>query len=100
LPLLPVDVEQAIYRIVEEALLNAEKHAQASQVTLSLTHETGWLTLRVQDNGVGFVVDAVLGNGRFGLMGMRERAELIQGEFTIHSTPGQGTTLEMRANVG
>jgi signal transduction histidine kinase len=99
LPLLPVDVEQAVYRVVEEALLNAEKHAQASQVALSLTHESGWLTLRVKDDGVGFVVDAVLGNGRFGLMGMHERAELIQGQFTIHSTPGQGTTLEMRVNV-
>jgi signal transduction histidine kinase len=100
LPLLPVDVEQAVYRIVEEALLNAEKHAQASQVELSLTHEADWLTLRVQDDGVGFVVDAVLGNGRFGLMGMRERAELIQAQLTIHSTPAQGTMLELRVKVG
>ena len=100
LPLLPVDVEQAIYRIVEEALVNAERHAQASQIGLELTHVAGWLLLRVQDDGVGFAVDEVWGNGRFGLMGMRERAELIKAEFTIQSAPGQGTTLTVRAKVG
>lgn len=100
LPLLPVDVEQAVYRIVEEALLNAEKHSQAKQVTLRLTYQADWLTLRVADDGVGFVVDEGMGNGRFGLMGMRERAELIQAQLTIHSTPAQGTMLELRVKVG
>lgn len=100
LPLLPVDVAQAVYRIVEEALVNAEKHAQASQVTLVLAYADGWLSLRVQDDGVGFVVDEVWGNGRFGLMGMRERAELIKAEFSVQSAPGQGTTMTLRAKVG
>jgi signal transduction histidine kinase len=100
LPLLPEDVAQAVYRIVEEALTNAEKHAQASQVTVELLHTAGWLTLRVQDDGVGFAVDEVWGNGRFGLVGMRERAELIKAEFTVQSAPGQGTTLTLHAKVG
>lgn len=100
LPLLPVDVAQAVYRIVEEALVNAEKHAQANQILLELTSADGWLTLRVQDDGVGFVADEAWGNGRFGLVGMRERAELIQAEFTVHSAPGQGTTLTLRSKVG
>jgi signal transduction histidine kinase len=95
LPLLPVDVEQAVYSIVEEALLNAEKHSLAKQVTLHLTYQADWLTLRVADDGVGFVVDEVMGNGRFGLTGMRERADLIRATFIIHSVPGEGTTLEM-----
>ena len=81
-------------------MLNAEKHSQADQVSLSLTHQADWLTLRVQDDGVGFVVDEGMGNGRFGLMGMRERAELIQAQLTIHSTPDQGTMLELRVKVG
>lgn len=100
LPLLPVDVAQAIYRIIEEALVNAEKHSQASRISLELTQSAGWLTLRVQDNGVGFVVDAVCGNGRFGLVGMRERAELIKAEFGVQSAPGLGTTLTLRSKVG
>ena len=100
LPLLPVDIEQTVYRIVEEALLNAEKHAQASLVDVRLTHELDWLTLRVRDDGIGFAVDEVMGNGRFGLMGMRERAELIQARLTIHSTLGEGTTIEMRVKAG
>ncbi len=100
LPLMPADVAQAVYRIVEEALVNAEKHAQASQISLELTHAAGWLTLRVQDDGVGFVADEAWGNGRFGLMGMRERAELIKADFAVNSAPGQGTTLLLRAKVG
>jgi signal transduction histidine kinase len=100
LPLLLLDVEQAVYRIVEEALVNAEKHAQASQISLELSHVAGWLLLRVQDDGIGFAVDAVGQNGRFGLLGMRERAELIQAEFTVQSEPGRGTVLTLRAKVG
>ena len=100
LPLLPVDVAQAVYRIVEEALVNAEKHAQASQILLELAHADGWLTLRVEDDGIGFAVDAMWGNGRFGLMGMRERAELIKAEFAVQSAPGQCTTLTLRSKVG
>lgn len=100
LPLLPEDVAQAVYRIAEEALVNAENHAQASLVTLNLHFADGWLTLRVQDDGVGFVVDEVWGNGRFGLMGMHERAELIKADFKVQSVLGQGTTLTLRIKVG
>ncbi len=99
LPLLPVDVEQAIYRIAEEALLNAEKHAQASQLTLTLSQQAGWITLRVEDDGIGFVVEDVRDNGRFGLMGLHERAELIQADLAIHSQLNQGTRLELRVKV-
>ena len=100
LPLLPVDVAQAVYRVAEEALLNAEKHAQASEVSLRLQHQANLLTLQVCDNGVGFAVDKVAGNGRFGLIGMQERANLIQAQLAVHTAPGEGTTIELQYKTG
>ena len=100
LPLLPVDLEQAVYRIAEEALLNAEKHAQANKITLRLQPQAGWLTLEVQDDGLGFVVDERMGNGRFGLVGIQERAALIKAQLTIDSASGNGTTVRLKYKLG
>ena len=86
------DVELALYRMVQEALTNALRHASPSRVviTLSVLPEGG-LQLGVADDGRGFAESATPGTGGFGLMGIRERALLVGAQVTIHSQPGNGT---------
>jgi signal transduction histidine kinase len=95
--------ELAVYRIVQEALNNVIKHAQAKQATVTLEFDQT-LRVTISDNGVGFVVpdrvDALTEVGHFGLIGLRERTELIGAQLTIQSTPGQGTRLELRLPLG
>jgi len=90
--------ELAVYRIVQEALNNVVKHAQAMHVQVHLRFGDV-LSVSIHDDGVGFAmpdrVDALTDRGHFGLIGMRERAELIGARLTIHSSPGQGTTVEL-----
>ncbi len=90
--------ELALYRIVQEALNNVVKHAHARQVQVKL-HYADTLQVSIKDNGRGFIipdrVDALTELGHFGLVGMRERAELIGAELTVQSTPGQGTLIEL-----
>lgn len=94
-PPLPPLTEQTIYRIADEALLNAEKHAQASEMGVRLWVKGQQLTMEVWDNGVGFEAESVMANGRYGLMGMRERAALIGAEFSVDSKPGKGTCIRL-----
>jgi signal transduction histidine kinase/ligand-binding sensor domain-containing protein len=94
---LPPDTEEALYRIAQEALNNALKHAQPSTVTVTLRVE-GRAELEVADDGSGFEPDAVDGAGGIGLDSMRERAEKVGGILTIHSAPGEGT--KIRVSVG
>jgi signal transduction histidine kinase len=90
--------ELALYRIVQEALNNVMKHAQARHVRVQLAYGDQ-LTVLIQDDGRGFELpdraDALSELGHFGLIGMRERAELIDAQLTIHSSPGTGTTIEL-----
>ncbi len=95
LPPLPPLTEQTIYRIADEALLNAEKHAQASRISLQLSVVNFQVVLQVEDDGVGFDQDAGMANGRFGLIGMKERADLIGATLNIASTQGKGTHIQM-----
>jgi two-component system sensor histidine kinase UhpB len=90
------DVELALYRMVQEALTNALRHAAPSRVaiTLSVLPEGG-LQLGVEDDGHGFAESATPGTGGFGLMGIRERALLIGAQVTIHSQPGKGTQVTL-----
>ncbi|MGH2906057.1 MAG: HAMP domain-containing sensor histidine kinase [Solirubrobacterales bacterium] len=84
--------ELAIYRVVQEALSNIVQHADATRVDVSLAiGET--IVLRVSDNGEGF--DPSQPTKRFGVSGMRERAQLVNGTLDIDSSPGEGTTLTM-----
>jgi two-component system, NarL family, sensor histidine kinase UhpB len=89
------ETETAIYRIVQEALTNVAKHAHATQVTIDLAEEQGLAHLRVQDNGEGFSPQAVpapsAAGGGLGLIGMRERAMLLDGKLEMQSQPGNGT---------
>ncbi|MHB1319787.1 MAG: sensor histidine kinase [Anaerolineae bacterium] len=87
---LTLDEAGAFYRIAEEALLNVERHARAARVTLTLEQSDGSVRLGVVDDGRGFDPQDV-GEDRFGLMGMRERAEIIGATLELTSAPGQGT---------
>jgi signal transduction histidine kinase len=95
---LPLDHELAVYRIVEEALRNVERHAEAAQVAVLVVYTPDRLRIEVRDDGRGFVSSARLPqptDGGFGLVGMHERAHLIGGEVTVESTPGAGTSLRI-----
>lgn len=91
---LPAGVEIGLYRIAQQALTNVARHAGAARVTVSLTGTRGRVQLRVEDDGAGFDPAAVP-PGRFGLLGMSERARLLGGALTIESAPGAGTVLEV-----
>ncbi|MGI5237539.1 sensor histidine kinase [Dactylosporangium sp. CA-139066] len=92
-------VEEALYRIALEALGNAARHAEASQVTVRLAGDDSHVVLEVIDDGVGFVPDASH-PGRLGLRSMRERAELLGGTVDIHSAPGAGTVVRAALPTG
>ncbi len=93
---LPDVLEQALYRVVQEALSNASRHAHASQVWVRLVRgEPAGLVLDVRDDGKGFEVSQASGKG-VGLSSMRERVEALGGEFTLESHPGSGTCISAR----
>lgn len=96
LPALPVDVEQNLYRITQEALENIVRHANASHAAVRLQSDTAGITLTVSDDGAGFDAAAPGGENRFGLRGLRERAEYLGGQLTLTSQPGQGTVVDFR----
>ncbi len=89
---LPSDVETTIYRIVQEALSNVVKHAEATQVSILLTRKPAAVAAMVEDNGRGFDPADVSRDG-LGLVGMRERVSLLGGRLRIESAPGSGATL-------
>jgi two-component system sensor histidine kinase UhpB len=96
-------VEIAIYRIIQESFNNISKYAEASDVSLDLYRKDNFVYVRVKDNGVGFDVDMTSKNKKtghgFGLLNMKERAELVGGKVEILSTPGQGTELLLEINL-
>jgi signal transduction histidine kinase len=87
---LPDDVETALYRIAQEATTNIARYAKATRVSVTLARETSTVLLMVEDNGVGFDVAEALSRGRLGLLGMRERAQMLGGTFTVMSRPAKG----------
>jgi PAS domain S-box-containing protein len=96
---LPADVETHVYRMVNEALTNVLKHAQADRISVIVERPGGGLTVIVEDNGRGFDVDAVLKDARgsqLGLRGMQERAALIGGTVELETSDGDGTTVYIR----
>lgn len=100
LPRLPVELESAIFMIVQEAVNNARKHARASEVVIYLYAEDHHLVASIRDRGRGFNLAAVDGSyttrGSLGLLNMRERARLIGADCRIKSAEGEGTTVEVR----
>jgi signal transduction histidine kinase len=90
-----------VVRVLTEALSNAARHGQAARVEVTLRLEDDRLTLAIEDDGVGFQVDAVggPGEGHFGLTLMRERARSAGGGLGVRSAPGEGTAVTLRVPV-
>jgi signal transduction histidine kinase len=89
---LPEEIETTLYRIVQEALTNIVKHAEAQRVSVLLIRGEATVTVVVEDDGQGFDLATPREEG-LGLLGMRERVELHDGKLTIEASPGSGTTL-------
>jgi signal transduction histidine kinase len=99
---LPQAVRTCVYRVLQEALHNCEKHAQATRVRVQGKETRGSLEVIVEDNGRGFDIGAIANDQphtRFGLLGMRERAAALGGEVRFESAPGRGTRLTLTVPV-
>ncbi len=93
---LPAPVETALYRIIQEAVANVIAHAEASSASVAISRSAGQIEVVIRDDGAGCDVKEALNCGRMGLLGMRERAEMLGGTMTIESAPGVGTTVSAR----
>jgi len=85
-----------LYRVAQSALANVAQHAKASQIKVSIRKFQDTVHMEINDNGTGFDVERVLfakRHQRLGLLGMRERVEMVGGSFSVESAPGQGTTI-------
>jgi signal transduction histidine kinase len=85
----------AIFRIFQETLTNVTRHAEATRVDVRLGRENGNIVLEVRDNGRGIAEEQLSSSRSLGILGMRERALLLGGEFTIRGAPGKGTTVRV-----
>ena len=93
---LDVDGATTVFRIFQEILTNVARHAQASQIEVSVEENATFLTLQVQDNGRGITESEIQSPKSIGLLGMQERARLRAGEVQFRGTPGQGTIVTVR----
>lgn len=98
LPRLDPMMEGAIYRIVQEALTNVKRHAQANWASIDLAQSEGRIEIVVQDDGVGFDPHSDY-NNRFGLRGIEERCRLFGGEANVQTAPGEGTRIEVQLPI-
>jgi signal transduction histidine kinase len=95
------ELEIALHRIIQEAIINSRKHSGAAKVTVSIEEEGSDLHLIVQDLGKGFELDDIgLQNGSYGLIGMKERAALFDGTIDIISSSGWGTKVHIKVPLG
>jgi signal transduction histidine kinase len=92
------EVETAAYRIVQECLSNAARHAEASRVEIELTQRNGSLSVRIGDDGHGF--DPESESAGYGLRGMRERVDLLDGSLTVESEESRGTEVTVALPLG
>jgi len=95
---LPNTLEVAIFRVIQEALQNVYKHSEAALVTIQLLINESEVSLNIKDDGKGFFAAEVLvdkDRDGYGLLGMKERVELLNGQFNIQSEPKQGTDIQI-----
>ena len=85
----------ALYRLLQESLANAFRHAQCKDCHVELNRDAGNLTVEVRDHGPGFDPKVAMAQGRLGLHGMRQRVEVLGGVFELHSIPGSGTMIRV-----
>jgi signal transduction histidine kinase len=92
-----------LFRIAQEALTNVARHAQASQVEVSIQKLPDCICMKIKDDGKSFQAQRVMHskrNTRLGLIGMRERLEMVGGKFVVESSPGKGTTVQAQIPLG
>lgn len=94
---LPLEIEQTLYRVVQESLANIARHSQAKQVEISIVYNTDTIELQIIDDGIGFDIDQHPSG--FGLRSIRERVELIAGNLWIESEFGRGTQIKVIAPI-
>jgi PAS domain S-box-containing protein len=92
---MPMEVGSCLYRVAQEALHNVSKHARASRVRLMISGSPEGVRLCIHDNGAGFDLNAGRWQRGIGIVSMKERVRLVQGEFSIHSELGRGTTVSV-----
>ena len=97
---LGAEARTALFRIFQETLTNVARHANATSVLAKLEEGPDYVTLQVQDNGRGITESDIARSRSFGLLGIRERVHLLNGELSIHGVPGQGTTIIVRLSLG
>jgi signal transduction histidine kinase len=100
---LDVAKRTALFRVAQEALTNVARHAQASRVEVNVKKISKRVCMTIVDDGKSFDVERVLhtrGNGRLGLLGMRERVEMVGGNLVVESTPRKGTTIQVQIPLG
>ncbi|MBK5108711.1 MAG: GAF domain-containing protein, partial [Anaerolineales bacterium] len=97
---LPLDVETALYRIVQEAMTNVVRHAQATRADVILERLQDKIILIVEDNGIGINLSSFEIGDRLGIVGMRERTEMLRGKFEVERTAGTGTTVLVEVPYG
>lgn len=88
------EAEMCLFRVLQESLTNAARHAHATSIRVDLRRRPGGISLEIEDNGSGFDAAECVGRS-FGLLGMRERVELLGGRFSLRSARGQGTTISV-----
>ncbi|OGO40294.1 MAG: hypothetical protein A2Z03_00985 [Chloroflexi bacterium RBG_16_56_8] len=97
-PPLSAAQEETLFRVAQEALRNVERHAQARQVKVELRCAENVVTLSIVDDGIGFDAESIPSN-HFGLIGMRERVNMMGGELQITTAPDQGTKINCRLAI-
>jgi two-component system sensor histidine kinase DegS len=97
---LPLPVEVALFRLIQEALSNVRKHAEVNEAMVKLEIASHVVTVVVKDDGRGFDVRNATGKGRYGLLGIKERVELFGGELNIKSRMGHGTQVIVSIPLG
>jgi signal transduction histidine kinase len=96
---LPIEVETALFRIIQESLTNVVLHARATRVDVLLSLHNNHMVTIVEDDGVGFLEGSPSLEDNLGLFGMRERIEMLGGTFTLESSPGKGTTVKAEVPI-
>ena len=97
---LSADNTTGLFRIFQESLTNVARHAGASEVMIILEMEGNHVELSIRDNGVGFEMQQARNKKTLGILGMRERAHLMGGDYNLHSVPGEGTIVKVRLPAG
>jgi len=94
------EASTALFRILQESLTNVARHSGAAQVTITLARDNGWISLSIQDDGKGITTLEQESSRSFGLLGMRERAEVFGGQVTFYGKRGAGTRVQVCIPAG